>query len=108
MSDLPADGPYGRDVRIDFFRGLALYIILVDHIEFNPLSKLTYQRFGFSDAAEIFVFVSGLSCGIVCHSILKGRGLPGLFAGVIKRASLIYVYYVHPITARGPLTRVAC
>jgi hypothetical protein len=41
MSDLPADGPYGRDVRIDFFRGLALYIILVDHIEFNPLSKLT-------------------------------------------------------------------
>jgi hypothetical protein len=106
MSDLPADGPYGRDVRIDFFRGLALYIILVDHIEFNPLSKLTYQRFGFSDAAEIFVFVSGLSCGIVYHSILKRRGLPGLFAGVIKRASLIYVYYVLSSIATIWLIRV--
>src|SRR5215510_5509685 len=46
-------GVNARDVRIDFFRGLALYMILVDHVIGDPISKFTYQRFGFSDAAEI-------------------------------------------------------
>jgi len=81
-------------LRIDFFRGLALYVILVDHIESNPLGKYTLHRFGFSDAAEVFVFLSGVTCGIAYHSILARRGLGGLAAAVIKRAILIYVFYV--------------
>ena len=40
-----------RDLRIDFFRGLALYMILVDHVVGDPLSRFTIQNFGFSDAA---------------------------------------------------------
>jgi hypothetical protein len=83
-----------RDFRIDFFRGLALYMILVDHIEFNPLAKFTYQRFGFSDSAEIFVFLSGVSCGIAYHSVLMHRGLTALVQTLIKRAGLIYVFYL--------------
>ena len=54
-----------RDLRVDFFRGLALFMILVDHVVADPISRFTYQKFGFSDAAEIFVFLSGVSCGIV-------------------------------------------
>ena len=83
-----------RDFRIDFFRGLALYMILVDHIAFNPLAKFTYQRFGFSDAAEIFVFLSGISCGIVYHSVLTHSGVFALIAALIKRAALIYLFYL--------------
>jgi len=45
-----------RDLRIDFFRGLALYMVVVDHIGGDPLGKFTYQAVGFSDAAEIFIF----------------------------------------------------
>jgi hypothetical protein len=45
-----------RDLRIDLFRGLALYMVVVDHIGGDPLGKFTYRVFGFSDAAEIFVF----------------------------------------------------
>ena len=48
-----------------FFRGIALYMIIVDHIPNDPLNRFTYSRLGFSDAAEIFVFLSGISCGIV-------------------------------------------
>ena len=49
----------GRDHRIDFFRGLALVFIFWDHIPGNPLANLTVRNFGFSDAAEIFVFLAG-------------------------------------------------
>ena len=56
-----ATGP--RDLRIDFFRGLALYMIFVDHVTGDPLSMLTYRILGFSDAAEIFVILSGIACG---------------------------------------------
>jgi hypothetical protein len=83
-----------RDLRIDFFRGLALYMILVDHIIGNPLARLTYQNLGSSDAAEAFVFLSGLSCGIVYPRVLARRGWPGVAATIRKRAAQIYVYYL--------------
>jgi hypothetical protein len=94
VTDFSTDGSHGRDLRIDFFRGAALYVILIDHIEFNPLARFTYHRFGFSDAAEAFVFLSGLSCGIAYYSVLMHRGLQGLIAAVVKRTALIYMYYV--------------
>ena len=53
MARIPAEfGGAGCDLRIDFFRGLALYMIVFDHIPGDPLSKLTYARIGFSDAAD--------------------------------------------------------
>ena len=66
-----------RDLRIDFFRGLALYMVVVDHIGGDPLGKFTYQAVGFSDAAEIFIFISGVACGIAYSSLLSGEaGVP--------------------------------
>jgi hypothetical protein len=46
---------------IDFWRGVALAVVLVNHIPGNILGDLTPRNFGFSDAAEIFVFLSGVS-----------------------------------------------
>src|SRR5215475_368870 len=83
-----------RDVRIDFFRGLALYMILVDHVIADPISRFTYQRFGFSDAAEIFVFLSGISRGIVYSRVLLRSGWRGLITKITRRTALIYVYYI--------------
>jgi hypothetical protein len=48
-----------RDLRLDLVRGLSLWLIFLDHIPSNILSWLTIRNYGFSDAAEIFVFVSG-------------------------------------------------
>ena len=63
-----------RDLRIDLFRGLALYMVAVDHIGGDPLSKFTYRVFGFSDAAEIFVYLSGVACGLAYSSVLERKG----------------------------------
>jgi hypothetical protein len=83
-----------RDLRIDFFRGLSLYMVLVDHIPWDPISKVTYRAFGFSDAAEIFFFLSGVSCGITYSRVLTRNGWLGLMTTIMKRATKIYFYYL--------------
>jgi hypothetical protein len=51
-----------RDLRLDACRGLALWFIFIDHIPDNTLAWLTLRNHGFSDATEVFVFVSGYTC----------------------------------------------
>ncbi|WP_050931925.1 OpgC family protein [Aestuariivita boseongensis] len=53
-----------RDPRLDFFRGIAMYIILVAHIPGNVWTNWIPARFGYSDATEIFVFCSGMASAI--------------------------------------------
>ena len=53
---------WGRDLRIDACRGIALWWIFLDHIPNNIGSWLTPRNYGFSDAAEIFLFISGVTC----------------------------------------------
>ena len=50
---------------IDFWRGAVLIAILIDHIPGNPLENWTPRNFGLSDSAEAFVFLSGLSVGLI-------------------------------------------
>ncbi len=104
---VPASSAVTRDMRIDFFRGLALYMILVDHVAGDPLGKLTFQRFGFSDAAEIFVFLSGVSCAIVYSGVLARRGWSGLLRSIARRAAYIYAFYLLTCIAVIFLTRAA-
>jgi len=86
--------PGTRDLRIDFFRGIALYMIIVDHIPNDPLNRFTYSRLGLSDAAEIFVFLSGISCGIAVYRVILRQGIGGFFKAIGKRAFQIYAYYL--------------
>ena len=48
-----------RDLRLDLFRGMGLWMIFLDHIPDNIVAWLTLRNYGFSDAAEFFVFISG-------------------------------------------------
>ncbi len=54
----------GRDPRLDFFRGLALLVIYVAHIPKNPVAAHIPARYGWSDAADMFVFMSGFAAAI--------------------------------------------
>ncbi len=58
----PATGT--RDIRLDFFRGLAMFIILAAHTPRNFVTSWIPARWGFSDATEIFVFCSGMASAI--------------------------------------------
>jgi hypothetical protein len=52
---------------IDFWRGIALIVIFVNHIPGNAFEALTYSRYTISDAAELFVFLAGWSLALATH-----------------------------------------
>lgn len=66
--------PRVRDVRLDFFRGIAMFIILIAHIPGNWLTLWIPARFGFSDATEIFVFCSGMASALAFGKIFREQG----------------------------------
>src|ERR1700730_9961011 len=82
-------------------------MIFVDHVSGDPLAKFTYRMIGFSDAAELFVFISGLACGIAYSRIFARQGFVGLIAAISKRAGRIYFYYTSSSVAMILLVTVA-
>src|ERR1700724_4744170 len=48
-----------RELRLDLFRGLALWLIFIDHLPPNLLTWFTIRNYGFMHATEIFIFISG-------------------------------------------------
>lgn len=80
-----------RDLRIDLFRGLSLWWIFIDHIPESYLNQLTPKNFGFSDAAEILVFLSGLASGMVYGDVARQSGLALACSRVFRRAVEIYI-----------------
>jgi len=83
-----------RDLRLDFFRGVALILIFVDHIPENVLSLFTLQSICFFDAAEVFIFISGFTAALVYGRRMVSKG--ALYAGaqVWRRAWQLYVAHI--------------
>lgn len=82
-----------RDPRIDVLRGLALVMIFINHVPGNALEHFTNRNWGFSDAAEGFVFLSGTAAGLAyCSGFLAAPYWPGV-ARVWARARTLY--FVH-------------
>src|ERR1700760_756028 len=88
---LPAKG---RDLRLDLFRGIANWAIFLDHIPDNAVSWITTRNYGFSDAADLFVFISGYTASFVYARIMLERGFVIGGTRLIKRAWQIYVAHV--------------
>jgi len=61
------------------------------HIPSDVLNRLTPRNFGFSDAAEMFIFLSGLTCGEVYGRLAKEDGLLTASAHALRRTWQIYV-----------------
>jgi len=83
-----------RDLRLDLFRGLALWLIFLDHIPSNAVSWITIRNYGFSDATEIFVFISGYTAAFVYGRAMEQHGFVVSSARVLKRAWQIYIAHV--------------
>jgi hypothetical protein len=84
----------GRDLRLDLFRGLALWLIFLDHIPSNVVSWITIRNYGFSDATEIFIFISGYTAAFVYGRAMSERGFVVAGARILKRAWQIYVAHI--------------
>ena len=86
--------PTGRDLRLDFFRGLALFCIFVDHVPGNVFGLITIQSIGFSDAAELFILISGYTAGLVFGRVFDARGFLVSTVRIYHRVWQLYVAHV--------------
>src|SRR5438552_15863122 len=88
----PAVG--ARELRLDPFRGLALWLIFIDHVSPELLSWFTIRSYGFSDAAEIFIFISGYTAAFVYGRALLESGFVIATARILRRVWQIYAIHV--------------
>src|SRR5271165_1276187 len=93
---LPAVGE--RELRLDLFRGLALWLIFIDHLPPSLLTWLTIRNYGFSDATEIFIFISGYTAAFVYGRAMLEAGFVVATARILRRAWQIYVAHVFLFT----------
>jgi hypothetical protein len=93
-SSMPPVIPAGRDLRLDLFRGLALWLIFLDHIPSNMVSWITIRNYGFSDATEIFVFISGYTAAFVYGREMRDLGFVVAGARILRRAWQVYVAHI--------------
>ncbi|MEH2554847.1 hypothetical protein V1286_002376 [Bradyrhizobium algeriense] len=91
---LPEPNGYGRDLRIDACRGIALWCIFLDHVPNNIGSWLTLRNYGFSDAAEVFMFVSGVTCALAYGKARRCGGWTGVIGRTLWRSWDIYVAFL--------------
>lgn len=74
---------------IDFWRGVALAMIFINHIPGNVLGNFTPRNYGFSDSAEAFVFLSGMSVTLAYGRLFKAEATLAA-ARLLRRAARLY------------------
>jgi hypothetical protein len=84
-----------RDLRLDFFRGIALFSIFIDHVDWNsPLAQFTLRSVGFFDAADVFILISGYTAGMVYGRAIERQGLLRAGMRIYHRVWQLYVAHV--------------
>lgn len=96
-----------RDVRLDLFKGVALLIIFVNHVGGNPLAKVTPGRFGPSDSAEIFVFISGYAIALAYGPVLAERGFAACQRKALGRCRQLWAANVATMLASALVVALA-
>ncbi|MDR0808801.1 MAG: OpgC domain-containing protein [Gemmobacter sp.] len=91
--------PSIRDPRLDVFRGLCLVMIFINHTPGTVFEHFTSRNFGFSDAAEAFVLMSGIAAGIAYGKYFTGPSPASFWAGTGRIWRRVWtLYQVHIVT----------
>ena len=83
-----------RDLRVDFFRGVALWWIFTDHIPANWIAQFSLRNFALADATEIFVLLAGYAGGLAYGRTMDQQGWLHAAAHVLRRAGVLYVAHI--------------
>jgi hypothetical protein len=86
--------PSQRDLRLDLFRGLANWAIFLGHIPNTALAWLTTRNYGFSDGADLFVFISGYTAAFIYARMMIKRGFLIGATRLFKRVWQLYVAHI--------------
>ena len=79
-----------REARLDFFRGIAMFIIFIAHVPLNPWIDYIPARFGPSDATEMFVFCSGFASAIAFGGSFRRHGFAIGTLRIVHRCWQVY------------------
>src|SRR6185369_10214128 len=82
------------DLRLCLLLGIAAWFLFLDHIPHNAVGLLTMRNFGFSGAADLFVFVGGYTAAILYGKMMLERGFIVTATRVFKRLWQLYAAYV--------------
>jgi len=94
QKDSSALRPPKRDLRLDLFRGVGQWMIFLDHIPQDLVSWLTLRNYGFSDAAEFFVFISGYLAGFIYGPAVRGGHFLAATKRLLKRVWQLYIAHI--------------
>jgi len=75
---------------IDFWRGFALVVIFINHIPGFPFENFTHRNYGYSDSAELFVFLAGWALRLLASGAAGPHGLMRLVLRLVARAVTLY------------------
>ncbi|HEX7388664.1 MAG TPA: OpgC domain-containing protein [Acidiphilium sp.] len=84
----------GRDLRVDFFRGIALFCIFLDHIPHDELARFTVRNLALNDATEIFILLAGYAAALVYGRKLDRAGPVSATGDMLKRTWTIYIAHI--------------
>jgi hypothetical protein len=73
-------------------------LIFLDHIPENIVNWFTIRNYGFSDATEIFIFISGYTGAFVYGRSMRDRGFVLASARILRRAWQLYVAHIFLFT----------
>jgi hypothetical protein len=85
---------FGRDLRVDFCRGLALWWIFTDHVPGDVLGSFSIRNFALCDATEVFVLLAGYAGGIAYGRTMDRHGWLYAGADVVRRAWTLYIAHI--------------
>jgi hypothetical protein len=94
----------GRDVPLDLLRGLAMVILVVNHLRLE--SALGHVTTAVLSAAEVLVGVSGVVVGIVFGRRWVVEGARATTATLLRRSRKLYLASVVVVATVGALTLV--
>jgi hypothetical protein len=84
----------GRSIEVDFFRGVVLIVIVIDHISGSALSHVMLHSYAMCDSAEVFVFLGGYASAAAYTAMLAKRGAGAAKMRFLRRSWEIYRAYL--------------
>ena len=93
-TDMDPAGPPERDLRLDLLRGIGQWMVFLDHTPYDIVGWLTIRNYGFSDAAEFFVFISGYCAGYIYGPAIRRGEFIAATKRLFRRAWQLYLAHI--------------
>ena len=86
--------PSKRDLRLDLFRGFANWAMFLGHVSTSVLAWCSVRNYGFSDGADLFVFISGYTSALVFGRKMLEHGFIFGTSRILRRVWQIYTAHI--------------